>query len=404
MSQVVEVVIVGAGPYGLSIAAHLRALGIGFRIFGDPMHTWREQMPEGMMLKSEGFASNIYDPQGAFTLKRFCTTNRLPYEDIGLPVSLSTMISYGQAFQQRLVPEVENRMVVGLAQSDNGFILHLSDAEIVAARRVVVATGTNFFTYIPPSLAQLPPDRVSHSADQHNLSRFKDQNVVVIGGGASALDLAAALHDCGAQVCLVARRSSLTFNPHAKADRPLWHRIRYPVSGIGFGLRSRFYTDAPMLFHHMPERTRLRVVRTYLGPAGGHVLRDRIIGQVPLRLGHVVNLAEPCIEGVRLHLRGTNGAACEIVTGHVIAATGYKVDLRRMSFLESEIRARLRVADHAPVLSAYFESSVPGLYFVGLASANSFGPVMRFMFGAGYTSRRLVRHLAHAAAVPASCA
>jgi FAD-dependent urate hydroxylase len=60
MSQVVEVVIVGAGPYGLSIAAHLRALGIGFRIFGDPMHTWREQMPEGMMLKSEGFASNIY--------------------------------------------------------------------------------------------------------------------------------------------------------------------------------------------------------------------------------------------------------------------------------------------------------------------------------------------------------
>ena len=79
MGRVTEVAIIGAGPYGLSVAAHLRKLGIGFRLFGRPMHTWLTQMPKGMLLKSEGFASNLSDPDDQLTLDRYCTEQRVPH-------------------------------------------------------------------------------------------------------------------------------------------------------------------------------------------------------------------------------------------------------------------------------------------------------------------------------------
>jgi len=401
MTCTTDVAIIGAGPYGLSVAAHLRARGVSFRIFGSPMHSWREQMPAGMLLKSEGFASNLYDPDGRLTLKHFCTEMSLPYADVGMPVPLSTQVAYGLTFQQRMVPELEEKMVNELCLSGGRFRLCFPGGETVGARRVVVASGISHFRYVPLCLAGLPRGLVSHSADHRDLERFKGQDVIVIGGGSSALDLAAGLLDCGAKVRLVARRSSIAFNPQAEAERPLWKRLRYPVTGIGFGLRARFYTDAPMMFHYLPKAVRLRIVRTYLGPSGGQYLRDRIIGRMPLMLELAADRAETCSRGVRLHLLHKDGTAQDLITDHVIAATGYRVDLRRMTFMSEALRAQLRCLEHAPVLSADFESSVPGLYFVGLTSENSFGPMMRFIFGAGYTSRRLSTHLAHDLALPA---
>ena len=99
MSDTVEVAIVGAGPYGLSLAAHLRRSGVSFRHFGLPMRLWRESMPAGMFLKSQGFASNLSDPEGTHTLEAFCKATGRPYASYGLPVPLDTFISYGQWFQ-----------------------------------------------------------------------------------------------------------------------------------------------------------------------------------------------------------------------------------------------------------------------------------------------------------------
>src|SRR5215467_389452 len=100
----IDVAIVGAGPYGLSVAAHLRRRRSSFRIFGTSMHTWRHRMPAGMHLKSEGFASNLSDPDEQFTLRRYSFERGLPYQDIGYPVPLETFIEYGLEFQRRLVP------------------------------------------------------------------------------------------------------------------------------------------------------------------------------------------------------------------------------------------------------------------------------------------------------------
>jgi NADPH-dependent 2,4-dienoyl-CoA reductase/sulfur reductase-like enzyme len=383
-----DVVIIGAGPYGLSIAAHLRARVIDFRIFGGPMQSWRERMPVGMLLKSEGFASTLHDPSGYFTLERFCAENSLPYQRMGLPVPLETFTAYGLEFQQRLVPNLENRAVIALERSADGFLLWLDDGEVVTARRVVIAVGMTYFPHIPAALAHLPPPSFSHSSDHRNVSHFKGHDVTVIGGGASALDLVASLHDIGAEVRLIARSPTLQFN--IPQPRP-WCRSWYPTSALGGGLRNQFYEHAPMLFRRLPNRLRRLLVLTEFGPAGGATVKDRV-ERSELLLRNTIRYAQFHDRRVHLRLLGSDGEERTVSTDHVIAGTGYRVDLRRLSFLSREIRSQLRSVAFVPILSAEFESSIPDLYFVGLTAANTFGPSMRFVVGARFTARSLARH------------
>src|SRR5215472_5839663 len=218
-------VIVGAGPYGLSIAAHLRHYGIPFRIFGRPMDSWLTHMPKGMMLKSDGFASNISDPAGKLTLQKFCDERRIQYGHTVIPVRLDTFTAYGLEFRDRMVPELEDKQVVGVDRTADGYAVCIDDGEVVKARRVVLAVGITHYEYIPDSLALLPAEVLSHSARYNDVDRFKGLDVVVIGGGASALDWAGLLHEAGARVTLVARQPTLKFHgkPTGK-QRSLWER------------------------------------------------------------------------------------------------------------------------------------------------------------------------------------
>jgi hypothetical protein len=395
-----DVVIVGAGPYGLSIAAHLRQRGVDHRIIGTPMHSWLAQMPKGMFLKSEGFASDLFDPERYFTLRRFCAEQGIDYADVGVPVRLDTFCAYGLAFQKRLVPHLQNKALVTLGRCRDVFRLQLDDGETFTARRVVLALGVGHFRHVPAQLGHLPEQHFSHSADHHDLERFRGRDVTVVGGGSSAIDLAALLHEAGASVHLVARRPEIDIHTKMAWPRPLWDRLINPMTGIGPSWRYRFYTDAPLLFRYLPEASRLRKVRDHLGPAGGWFMRDRVIGRFPMLLGHRPCSAELYNGGVRLRLVSCDGTEQLLATEHVIAATGFKVDLRRLRFLSPEILAQLSMVDHTPILSSLFQSSVQGLYFVGPATANSFGPVMRFAVGAGFTARRITRHLTAAASVP----
>jgi len=393
-----ETAIIGAGPYGLSVAAHCRHKGIPFRIFGRPMDSWLNHMPKGMMLKSDGFASNIYDPNKDFTLGKFCAERGIEYSDAGLPVRLETFVAYGQAFRDRMLPELEDKQVVGINHTPDGFLVALDNGETFTARRVVLAVGITHFEHVPESLSNLPPQFLSHSFRHADPETFRGRNVVVIGGGASAIDLAALLHEAGAEVQLVARQPELKFHstPTGK-PRSAWQQIRHPKSGLGPGMRSRFYSDAPGLFYYLPERLRLEIVEKSLGPSAGWFVKDKM-AQVPSLLGYTPRSAEIRGNGVCLHLRAADGSERKIVTQHIVAATGYKVNLDRLTFLSPTMRSQFKVVKGSPVLSSSFESSVPGIYFVGLAAATSFGPVMRFAFGAGFAARRLTETLQKALA------
>ena len=394
MSNVLEVVVVGAGPYGLSIAAHLHARGISSAIFGPAMEVWRDHMPKGMLLKSDGFASNLSDPASSFTLKQFCQTRGIRYDDTRIPVAIETFIEYAQAFQKQCVPHLDTRRIAAIDPAADHFILRLEDGETVAARRVVLAVGISHFSYVPTPLDSLPAERLWHSSRVNDCNVFQGKRVAIIGGGASAIDIAALMHEAGAEVTVIARANAIRFHtmPGPK-PRTLWQRMRNPSSGLGPGWKSRFYTDAPALFHRFPERDRLRIVRQHLGPAPGWPMKERVEGKVPMLLGRNIAAAQVSNGGVRLALQSGAGNSEEHYADHVVSATGYRPDIRRLDFLSDSIRARLNTVDNAPALSVDFQSSVPGLYFIGVAAANNFGPMMRFAYGSDYTARRLTAHL-----------
>jgi thioredoxin reductase len=358
------------------------------------MDSWRAHMPKGMLLKSDGFASNISDPKGQFTLERFCAERGIPYADTGIPVRLETFTEYGLAFKDRVVPELEDKLVIKIEPAPGGYLLRLDDGELVKTRRVVLAVGITHFEYVPDVLAHLSPEFLSHSARHSEVGVFSGRNVIVIGGGSSALDWAGLLHEAGVDVQLVARQTALKFHGRP-TDKPrsLWERIQKPQTGLGPGWRSSFYANAPALFHHLPESLRLEIVQRTLGPSGGWFIKDKVMGKVPLWLGYTVENAEVQGRKVHLRLRSQDGTAKEIMADHIIAATGYKVDLDRLTFLSPEIRARVKSVNRTPVLSSDFESSVPGLFFAGVAAANSFGPVMRFAYGADFNARTIARAL-----------
>jgi thioredoxin reductase len=359
------------------------------------MDTWQRHMPAGMTLKSDGFASNLSDPQGMGTLAAYCAARGIPYHDTDIPVRLDVFTPYALDFQRRFVAGLEDRQVVSVDWSDDGFSIASDDGETLRADAVVVAVGITHFGQVPAELAHLPSALVSHSYAHHDLSAFAGRSVTVIGAGSSAVDIAVLLSEAGARTSLIARRGSLRFSsPRTPGDRGRWQRLRHPSSGLGPGLRSWLCENVPYLFRFLPGELRLTIVRRHLGPQSRWDMKTRLDAGVAVALGETIELAGEEDGRVRLVLRSADGTRREVLTDHVIAATGYSPDIDRLDFLSDRLRGSILTHSGMPVLSGHFESSVKGLYFVGPAAVNSFGPLMRFMVGAEYVAPLVARRLA----------
>ena len=350
------------------------------------------QMPKGMLLKSDGFASSLYDPGRTFTLERYCRDRKIPFADLGVPPRLEDFVDYGRAFQRKFVPHLEEVLVKRLYRHRSHYRLQLETGAECAARAVIVAAGISQFAVVPEAVSGMPKTLVTHTSDHNNLDAFKGRKVAVIGSGASAADVAGLLHEAGADVHLIARGALIPFHTKMRLPRPLKDRLLSPGSKIGPGWRSLLLTKFPHFFRRLPEAKRLRIVRNYLGPAPGYFMRDRVIGKVTIYLEHELMEARSHANGVVL-IFSSNGEEREFYADHVICGTGYKPQLSRLPFLDEELLSQIKAVEGTPVLSGNFESSVPGLYFVGAIAANTFGPVLRFACGAEFAAPRLARHL-----------
>ena len=394
MKHMCDVAIVGAGPHGLSLAAHLAAAGMDFRIFGKAMTTWSEHMPKNMVLKSDGFASNLSAPNPESTLKSYCARHGIAYADQALPIPLDTFLAYAEWFRKRYVPTLEEKNVASLEQNDGGFVLTLDDGERFLARNVVMAIGITWFAYTPSVLENLSSTLVSHSADHREATTFKGRDIAVIGAGASAIDLAHLLHEEGAKVRVVARVPEVEYNKVPDAtDETLFGRIQRPASGIGRGWRSLFCAEAPLLFYRLPQALKRRAIASHMHPAAGWFMRDKVEGRIPMSLGREIVKAEENKGRVDLTLSDKAGCKETLSFDHVIAATGYRTDMRRVPFLAADLRKRVAPDGATPVLSDSFETPVEGLYAVGPAAIDSFGPLMRFMVGAEFAAPRVAGRL-----------
>ncbi|MGW6969967.1 FAD-dependent oxidoreductase [Streptomyces zaomyceticus] len=388
-----DLVVVGAGPYGLSVAAHAAARGLRLRAFGRSMESWHA-MPSGMFLKSEPWASHLSDPEGAYGLDAYAAARGVRAAH-GVPLPVDFFASYGDWFARQAVPALDERLIGAVTPAAGGFELLTEDGEALRARTVALAVGVLPFMEVPGPLRELPRRFVTHSSHHGGLDRFAGRDVTVVGAGQAALETAALLVEQGAStVRILARADRLHWNtPPPALDRGPWPAVRAPHTGLGCGWRNKLYADAPGVFRRLPAATRARIFDSALGPAGAWWLRERFAAVGDVRLGQRITSATVTPdERLRLDVTGPDGSTV-LETDHVVAATGFTPAVDRATVLSPVLRASLRTVGGggAPEVGGLFESSWPGLFLAGLLTAPSYGPSMRFVLGAEYTAGRLVR-------------
>lgn len=389
-----EVCVIGAGPFGLSISAHLSALGIDHLIVGRPMDTYRSRVPEGMLMKSEPYASTIASPDGSYTVAAYCKASGLEYVDRLGPLTLERFLDYADWYTKQLVHDVREVTVTKVTPVSEGFRVEFSDMAPVTARQVVVATGVLPYFHVPSELAGLSPELVRHACQVHELEEFRGRRVAVLGAGQSALETAALLHEAGVDVQVITRTKALEWNPPNPEHLSALGRIKWPVTQLCEGWRCVFW-NTPFAFRRLPENYRIAKAKSVLGPAGSWWLKDRIDGVVDVLTDHRVREAVEEKDGVRLTL---DGPVCSTVTAdHVIAGTGYRVDLARLPFLPDDLRSAVRTLNGHPLVSRAGETSVPGLYFTGAPTVLSIGPSARFIAGTHTLSALLAKTAARRA-------
>ena len=375
-----DAVVVGAGPYGLSVAAHLRGSGLRVAIFGKPLGLWHDHMPEKMLLRSFWWASNLSDPEKRYTVEQYMKERGQQGRD---PLPRETFIEYGHWFQKHAVPMLDETYVENIENKQPQFKVSLTDGRVVQSSAVVMAPGLYYYVHRPHEYEHLSPELVSHTFDHQRLDQFVGKRVVVIGGGQSALETAALLHESGGQVQLVTRRPIFWLAPENKAIPFFIRQLRAPKVGLGYGWMNWALEHSPYTFYRFPRATKDRMLTTFHGPAGAWWLKERVIGKLPIYEQQQVEKIEEASGGVRLRLSGN----ATLEADHVILATGYRAEIERLPMLSSALIASVQTYMGAPMLNNRFESSVPGLHFVGFSAARSAGPLYRFVVGAQASAR-----------------
>jgi len=389
-----DAVVVGAGPYGLSVAAHLMGRGLTIAVFGKPLQLWRDSMPEGMFLRSYWWATNLSDPMKKYRLTRYFRERQMAIPD---PLPLEIFIDYGLWFQRQAVPDVDETFVTTIRRLGGRFELILEDGRVIRSQAVVMASGLQYYAYCPEQYSHLSPDHVSHSSAHTSFEYFAGKHVVVIGGGQSALETAALLYGSDAQVDLISRSPLCWLGEHSAIDRrPLAERVRTPMAGIAPGWFNWGLEHTPYAFQMMPRPVKDRLLRGRgrYGPAGSAWLQPRVLGKVGLHEGAVVQNAKDTKKSVALEL----SSGQTLKADHIILATGYRVDVRRLPMLGDGLSARIRTYHDAPILNNQFECTIPGLYFLGISSVSSCGPLYRFVVGTDAAASRVAGAIARKAA------
>jgi FAD-dependent urate hydroxylase len=387
-----DVIVVGAGPYGLAAGNHLKQIkGLDVRVFGDPMSFWANTMPKGMFLRSNWTATQIADPIRMLTLENFRSENG---NHLSTPVPLDRFVQYGLWYQRRALPDLDRRMIRQIESDAKGFRVTAEDGETLTSKRVVVAAGIGSFARRPAEYANLPSSMVSHTSQHADLSVFAGKRVLVIGGGQSALESAALLHENGASAEVIARTKKINWL-QGWASKTLHHglgkltnHLLYAPTDVGPAGISQLMARPDLLKllpRSLQSKLRIRSVR----PAGARWLVDRL-KDVPILLNTAVSSFS--VAGDKINVRLSDGSSRTV--DHILLGTGYRVDVSKYAFLSPGIVTSLKTVNGFPLLQEGMETSVPGLHILGAPGIWTFGPLLQFVSGTTYACGSLARVVA----------
>ncbi|MDD5543575.1 MAG: NAD(P)-binding domain-containing protein [Acidobacteriia bacterium] len=360
----VDLLIIGAGPYGLAVASLAKHRDISYRLYGKPMDFWKSHMPRGMFLRS-GIQWHM-DPLQLHTLEQFLHEKNLRRDEVE-PIPVEIFQAYGDWFQQQSGVVAENILVSEINRRGELFEMTLENGETVLAKRVVVAPGFRYFKNEPEELTRgLIEHRYSHTSDFNDLRALSDKACLILGGRQSAFETAALLRENGARsIDLVYRHATPQF---AVSD---WTWIDPLLDEAG---------RTPGWFSHLPREQQEDIRRRFW--VEGRIKLEPWLGPriafENVKLHPQTSLLSWSLSQDHLTARLSDGEAIKV--DQVILATGFKVDVRQLSFLSKEtILPLLRSVDGYPSLDENFQSTIPGLYFTGLIASRDFGPFFGFV-------------------------
>ena len=359
-----NLLIIGAGPFGLSLAAYAKQSGMDFLVVGKPMEFWKKNMPEGMFLRSASDWS--LDPTDRFSIMNYLGSLGKTPKDVE-PLSLEFYLGYAQWFQEGIGIQTIPHYVSRLDQTKKGFLATLENGNTIEAKNVAVAIGMGYFKNCPSALTDLlPAGRYEHTCDAVKLSEYKGKRVLILGGRQSAFEWTALLNDGGAaEVHVVHRHESPKFT---ESD---WSWVHPLVDGM---------VNDPAWFRKLPQEEK-DAVSKHLWSEGRLKVEPWLEKRVmkPNTSIHQKASLVSCVErsdGV-LDVKLDNGDA--FVVDDVILATGYKVELERLPFLKNgNLFDKIEVKNGFPVLDPQFQTTAKGLYFTSMPAGQDFGPFFGF--------------------------
>jgi FAD-dependent urate hydroxylase len=378
MTSETRALIIGAGPFGLSLSAYAHSLGIEHLVVGRPMGFWKTNMPQGMYLRS---ASDWHlDATNEDTIERYLETLGLTSKDVE-PISRDFYLTYCQWFQDQKRLSSREIVVERLDWRDGtdpGFVATTCEGETIHARQVVLALGFEYFKHIPESLINLvPAERRSHTCDHVDFHDLEGQRCLIVGGRQSAFEWAALLKEAGVREVHVSHR-----HPSPAFREADWTWVPALVDGM---------VDNPGWFRSLPpdeqEAVSLRLWgegRLKVEPWLEARLNDPSVRIWPESEMLACDVASDGSLAVRL----SNGHTLEV--DHVIFATGYKPRVSAIPLLAAgDLLSRIETRNGFPVLDERFQTTVPGLYMTSMLAIQDFGPFFGFTV-AVRTSARLI--------------
>jgi lysine/ornithine N-monooxygenase len=376
----VNLLIIGAGPFGLSMAAYAKHLGIDHVIVGKPMEFWSKNMPRDMYLRS---ASDWHlDPLGIHTIAKFLETQNLKPADVE-PLSLSFYLSYAHWFQNRAQIEVLPLFIRRLDSTigdHHRFQATTDDGQTIKAQNVVIAPGFKYFTHLPTDLVtRLPAGRFSHTCDLIDFSGLAGKRCLIIGGRQSAFEWAALLHEARAAVVHISHRHE---SPAFKAAD--WSWVSELVEAM---------VENPNWFRQLSQEEKDAVSRRLWAEGRLKVepwLEARVMNDVVKLWPRTEMIGCNLQSGGEMEVKLSNGET--LLVDHIIMATGYKVMIDRVPFLaQGNMIEKLAVQNGFPVLDDHFQTNLPGLFITSMAATQDFGPFFAFTVSVR-TSARLIGH------------
>jgi thioredoxin reductase len=383
MPDRLDVAVVGAGPFGLSVAAHLPQRKV--RVFGEPMQTWRTRMPPDMRLRSDWEETSLSAPADRGAIDVWARAMGEPREE---PIPLQTFLRYADWFRQTFVRESDPADVVDVERAGGLLRVTTSAGDEVDARRIVVAVGVTPFPYAPPPFDAAMGDGITFAIDSQDYSAYRGGRIVVVGGGQGGLESAALALRAGADVELVVRSKLRWFTdrepyrPRGPVRRRLY-RLAYPVVGYGPPVLNRLALH-PDAFAALPPPLRRRVARRILRAGGSPWVRSIVEGRITVTEGVAVSGVRRSGDGFELQLGDGSSRRADAV----VVSAGFRFALDRLSFLSPSVRAAIAVRDGWPQLDRCFRSTDPDVLFIGFAAERRFGPIARFVSGSRFTAHR----------------